>query len=381
MKSPKVAIVHDYLVARGGAEKVVEAISEIFPQAPVYTGIYKSHAFTPTITSKQVITHGQPANFILNALPKHLTFLMPALFENFDLHEYDIVISSSSSYAKGVLTKPGQLHISYMHTPPRFLYKYSVESTQRDKWYYKPAVSYVDNYLRIWDYLAAQRPDFIVTNSENVRERIRKFYRRDARVIYPPIDKVDPKQEQKDNLSNPYYLAVGRLSQYKNFDLLINAFNLTGLSLVIVGNGKEFSRLKRLAKSNVKIMQGITDNHKHTLWENSLGFIFPVVDEDFGIVVIESLLHGKPVLAHKSGGPLEIIDEGVSGLFFEDVSLEGFISKLKEFDQMIGEKKFDSGHIKKSTERFTNRDFKKEFEKFVFEKWEQHARASGNNYN
>ena len=297
MKSPKVAIVHDYLVARGGAEKVVEAISEIFPQAPVYTGIYKSHAFTPTITSKQVITHGQPANFILNALPKHLTFLMPALFENFDLHEYDIVISSSSSYAKGVLTKPGQLHISYMHTPPRFLYKYSVESTQRDKWYYKPAVSYVDNYLRIWDYLAAQRPDFIVTNSENVRERIRKFYRRDARVIYPPIDKVDPKQEQKDNLSNPYYLAVGRLSQYKNFDLLINAFNLTGLSLVIVGNGKEFSRLKRLAKSNVKIMQGITDNHKHTLWENSLGFIFPVVDEDFGIVVIESLLHGKPVLA------------------------------------------------------------------------------------
>ncbi len=375
MNTPRVAIVHDYLLASGGAERVVGEIAEAFPDAPIYTGMYNP-SVVPAKLKGRVAAH--KLSGLLKISPKYLTFLMPGVFESMDLNAYDVIISSSSSYAKGVLTKPTQLHISYVHTPPRFLYKYSVETTKRNAWYYKPFVAVIDTYLRIWDYAAAQRPDYIVANSKNVQRRIKKFYRRESTVIYPPVDKPRSTNASKDNLASPYYLAVGRLSAYKNFDLLINAFNLAQLNLVIIGNGREANRLKKLAGNTITVMGNVDDDKKHEVWEGCLGFIFPVVEEDFGIVVVESLTHGKPVLAHRSGGPLEIIRDGISGMFFDDISLAGFILRLKDFDRAVRNKKFDEGVIKKEAARFIDRDFKKEFRDFVLEKWSQHAGTPGN---
>src|SRR3990167_10058011 len=213
MNSPKVAIVHDYLVQYGGAETTLEYICDIFPDAPIYTSMYNPKNLSEKLNKKRVITPKMGPLF--NFLPKHLSFLMPIVFENFDLDGFDIIISSGTAYAKSVLTRPNQLHISYIHTPPRFLYGYSVESTNRNRWNYKPVVSYLDHYLRIWDYVAAQRPNFILTNSNNTKKRIEKFYNRDAKVIYPPIKLDNNISSKKDPLIEPYYFMHGRLSAYK----------------------------------------------------------------------------------------------------------------------------------------------------------------------
>ena len=375
MKTPKVAIVHDSLTQHGGGEKVVEAILDIFPDAPVYTSVYNPAAMGESFKSraKKIITGTIGLNSTFGKFPiltKYFTFLLPLAFENFDLSEYDIIISSSSSYAKGVITRPDQLHIGYIHTPPRFLYGCSVESTKRNAWYYKPVVMLVDHYLKVWDYLAAQRADFLVANSQNVQKRIKKFYRRDSTVIHPPVETdFADRVYAKDSMQQPYYIAIGRFSDYKNFDLIIQAFNLLGIPLKIIGTGVEEAKLRKMAKSNIEFVGRVSDEEKHRLWHNSLGYIFAGEDEDFGIVLVESLSHGIPVLAHRSGGPREIIREGKDGMFFDSLNLESFVEKLKEFDQKVRGKKFDTEGSKKHAQKFSKEVFKKAFEKFVMERW------------
>ena len=382
MNEPKVAIIHDSLTQHGGAENTVEAMLEIFPNATVYTSVYKPAAMGKSFKdkAKKVVAGSNSFNSALGKFPiltKYFTFLLPLVFENFDLSAYDIVLSSSASYAKGVLTKPHQLHVAYIHTPPRFLYGYSVESTKRDAWYYKPVVMVVDHYLKIWDYLAAQRADFIVTNSKEVKRRVKKFYGRDATVINPPVESdYAEKKYPKDNMQQPYYIALGRLSHYKNFDLIVNAFNLVGLPLKIVGTGIEKDKLKKIAKDNIEFMGRVSDMEKHRLLQHSLGLIFPVKDEDYGITVIEALSHGKPVLAHKSGGPLEIIQDGKDGMFLDSLDLDSFVTKLKEFDEKIREKKSDGDSIKRRSKRFSKKRFQTELKNFVLEKWDEKKRAA-----
>lgn len=375
MKKPKVAIVHDTLTQHGGAERTIEAMLEIFPDAPIYTSVYKPEKMGRLFEDKKIITAGQGLNKVLGKIPilsKYFTFMLPLIFENFDLSEYDIIISSSSSYAKGVLTKPEQLHISYIHTPPRFLYGYTVESTKRNAWYYKPVVMFVDHNLRIWDFLAAQRADYIIANSKNVQKRIRKFYKRDSEVIYPPVEiEYAKKTYPKDSIQQPYYVALGRLSAYKNFDFIINAFNLLGTPLKIIGTGSEELRLKSMAKDNIEFMGRVSDEEKHRILQHSLGYIFPVEEEDLGITVIEALAHGKPVLAHKSGGPLETIRDGKYGMFFDSLDLDHFVKRVKEFDEKIRNKRFDQEAAKKQAKKFSKEKFKRTFEDFVIEKWEE----------
>jgi len=384
-KKPKVCIVHSHLVQYGGGEKTVEALCELFPDAPIYTGMYRPEKMSALIRSKNVITPGQKINKLLTVFPilsKYFTFLLPVIFENFDLSEYDIVISSCSSYAKGVLTKPDQLHIGYIHTPPRFLYNFSVESTKRDFFIYKPVVMLVDHYLRIWDFLAAQRPDFLICNSQAVRERIRKFWRRDAEVINPPVE-VEMAQEVEsgkkgkkisDSMEQPYYVALGRFSAYKNFDLIVDGFNLTGMKIKIMGGGFESSRLKKLAKTNVEFIDTPSDQEKHEIMSgNALGLIFPVEDEDFGIVPLEAMAHGLPVLAHRSGGPVETVVEGETGMFFDKIELENFVSKLKEFDGLVRKNHFDPEKIKEHVKGFSKERFKNEIYAFIMGKWKDGA--------
>ena len=375
MNSPKVAIVHDYLVQYGGAEATLEYICDIFPNAPIYTSVYNPKNLSEKLNSKRIITPKMSSLF--NILPKHLTFLMPIVFENFDLSEFNIIISSGTAYAKSVLTKPDQLHIAYIHTPPRFLYGYSVESTNRSKWYYKPIISYMDHYLKIWDYVAAQRPNFIVTNSYNTKKRIEKFYNRIAEVIYPPIKLNDMYgriiiHPNKDPLKVPYYFMHGRLSAYKNLDFVISAFNLLDIPLVISGTGSEETKLKRMAGKNVTFLGRTSEEQKNTYYNNCLGFIFPVVEEDFGMVVVEAMSHGKPVLAHKSGGAREIMRENIDGMFFENLSLDEFINKVKIFDEKIRRNEFNPAEIKKQTLKFDEKNFVSGFKNFVYEKWGIH---------
>lgn len=374
MAKPKVAIVHDYLLQHGGGEKTVEAIAELFPEAPIYTSFYNAKKVGGIFSTKKVITGTKGINGLLGIFPifaKYITFLVPVMFENFDLSEYDIVISSSSSYSKGVITKPNQLHISYIHTPPRFLYGYSVESTKRNAWYYKPFVMLIDHFLRIWDYLAAQRADFIVCNSKCVQERINKFYKRDATIINPPVEIEFQSGTNTNNLEQPYYYALGRLAAYKNFDLIVQAFNVLGLQLKIIGTGSEEKKLKQMAKPNIKFLGRSSDKEKHEIIENSLGYIFPVEEEDFGIVVVEALAHGKPVLAHRSGGPLEIIREEKDGMFFDTTELSHFIEKVREFDNKVRSKSFDPISMKKQSTKFSKQRFQNEFYEFVMKKWQE----------
>ncbi|MBD3365794.1 glycosyltransferase [candidate division WWE3 bacterium] len=380
-KKPKIAIVHDYLLQYGGAEKTLEAILELFPNAPIYTGLYAPKNLPETITKRKVYSLKNP---LVRAFSKHFTFIMPMIFENFDLTKYDIVISDSSAWAKGVITQPDQLHISYIHTPPRFLYKYSVESPKRFKWYYKPIVAVLDHFLRIWDYCAGQRPDYLLTNSQTTAARINKFYGREARVVHPPVEadlaKTTATEQEKNAtkpakaMQAPYFCSLGRLAAYKNTHLLVQAFNLLGWDLIVMGTGPEERKLKKLAQNNpkIKITGRVTEEQKNQILAGCKGLIFPVVEEDWGIVPLEAMSHGKPVLAHKSGGATETVKAGVTGMFFESLELEDFINSIKIFNQNIEEDLYKEEKIKQSVGNFSKETFKQEFLEFVKEKYRLH---------
>lgn len=378
MTKPKVALVHDYLVQYGGAEKTLEAITEIFPDAPIYTGIYNPKNIPKTITNKKIMTG---KSLFLRLFPKYLTFLMPLVFESFDLRDYDIIVSDGTAWPKGVLTNPEQLHISYVHTPPRFLYKYSVESKKRNKWYYKPAVTLIDHFLRIWDFSSAQRPDFLVTNSEETQGRIKKFYKRDATVIYPPVDVNSIQTKKVGQIEKPYYLGLGRLAAYKNFDALIEAFNLLNIPLKVIGTGPEEKNLRKAAHENIEMLGHMSDEQKNIIIDGCKGIISPVEDEDFGIVPIEALAHGKPVLAHRSGGPLETIRENIDGIFFEKLDAESLVIAIKKFDKLVDAGILGGDKSKEYAQKFDKTRFQKELANFIFEKWEEHARTTGSVYN
>lgn len=374
---PKVALAHEFLVQYGGAEKTFEAVAELFPDAPIYTAKYDPRfisKMSKALSNRRIVA---PSKNVVNRASKYFfTFMMAPVFENMDFRNYDLVISDGNTWNKGILTKPDQLHITYVHTPPRFLYKYSTESTKRDKWYFKLPFSYIDNILRIWDYVAAQRPDYMLCNSQEVQKRIQKFYRRQATVIYPPVETHLIKTSEKENIARPYYVAVGRLIKYKNFDLVIQAFNLLGIPLVIVGTGNYEDYLKAISEPNIVFKGAVSDAEKHKIIANALGLINPVEDEDFGIVPVEAMSHGIPVLVHKSGGHKETVVEGENGMFFEDFNLESLVEKIKLFDAAIRNRHFNKNKIIESVKKYSKERFQQEFSRFVWEKWENFKRQS-----
>jgi glycosyltransferase involved in cell wall biosynthesis len=376
MKKPKVALVTEWLVQYGGSEKTLEAIAELFPDAPIYAAKYVPDDLSDFLNSRKIIS---PKSSIVNKITKYFfAFVMAPIFEEFDLREYDIIISNGTTWPKGVIAQPHQLHISYIHTPPRFLYGYSTESTKRDKWYFKVPFSYVDNIFRLWDYIAAQRPDFLLTNSSETQSRINKFYRRDATIMYPPTDvkfkETDLTNETKEKygIKTPYFLVLGRLAAYKNFDAVIEVFNRCGTPLAVVGTGYSENKLRKMAKENVIFTGRVSEKEKHEILSGSLGLINSVDDEDFGIVPIEAQAHGKPVLAFKSGGHLETVEEGVTGMFFEKLDPENLLEKVKEFEQAINNGKFNPETLKNGVQHFSKERFQQEFENFVAEKWRQY---------
>jgi glycosyltransferase involved in cell wall biosynthesis len=369
--NPKVALVHDYLNQYGGAEKTLEKIMELFPDAPIYTGILDLQKLPEIFKKRKIIT--PKMNQLFKRFPKLFTFLMSKRFEGFDLSDFDLIISDGTAWAKSVITTSDQLHISYIHTPPRFLYKYSTESNLRKNPLLKPLFLYLDFHLRIWDFAASKRPDFLLCNSIEVLKRIKKFYKRDAVVIYPPVET----SEYKNNKIEDYYVISGRLSSYKNFDLVIELFNTINKKLIVIGTGIEEKNLKKMAQKNIQFVGKVSNEDLHEILSKAKGYIFPVKDEDFGIAPVEALSHGVPVLAHRSGGPLESIIENEDGLFFDEINLQSISEKFIEFDKKIESNFFNRKEISRRAKRFDQKVFVKEFSEFVTEKWNEFARKRG----
>ena len=364
---PKIAIIHDQLTQYGGAEKTLEALLDIFPDAEIITGYSDPVNISQKILAAKIIPGISATNSWVKKMCRQLVFLMPIVFESFDLRKYDVLISEGTAWPKGVITSPNQLHITYVYTPPRFLYGYATEGQKRDKWYLKPFLRVIDHFLRIWDYTAAHRPDFVLVISEEIKKRVKKFYGRESTIIYPPVELVTNYSDAK---SEDFFLCISRLAAYKNIDVLISAFNLINLKLKVVGTGKEMEKLKRLAKENVELLGFVSEETKNSLLTECKGFIFPTDYEDFGIVVVEALAHGKPVLCHRSGGPLEIVQAGKTGMFFDTVNPESLANSIMSFDTEINAGKFDPQRCILSANRFSAERFKAEFYNFVMDKWE-----------
>ena len=331
----KIVLVHDYLNQYGGAERVLEVLCEIFPDAPIYTLLYDEAATGHVFKEREI--HTSFLQKIPFARKHHRVFplLMPLAIEQFDLSEFDVVLSNSASFAKGVITKPHTRHISYCMTPTRFLWDDSHRFIDEFKypWPIKKLVPIFITYLRIWDKEAACRVDEFVAISEFVRTRIKKYYERDAQVIYPPVSAH--KYKIADKIGD-YFLMVGRLVSYKRFDLAVKVFSAIKKPLKIVGDGPEMNRLRKLADSNadVEFLGLVSDYKMPDIYSRAQAVIFPQI-EDFGIVPLEAMASGRPVIAFKEGGALETVVENVTGIFFDDqteISLAQAIGRFYQTD-------------------------------------------------
>lgn len=362
-EKPKVAIVADWLVIYGGAEQVISAIHEMYPEAPIYTTLFWPEKMKELAEADVRVSHLQKIPF---AKKKHRWFLqfMPHAVERMDLSEYDIVISSCHSVAKGVITKPQTLHVSYCHSPMRYCWDNWQEYL--NQWNFRwPIRNYIFRKMhdiRSWDRAAAERVDSYIANSAFVGKRISKYYRKDSHVIPPPVD--TERFVPSDKPPRNYFLAAGRLIPYKRFDLLVETFNRLGWMLKIAGTGPELEKLKKMAKPNVEFLGFVSDEKLVELYQRCNAFLFPQV-EDAGITPLEAMACGRPVIALGEGGATETVIEGKTGMFFEKQEVVSLLDTLNNFkvDQ------FDPKFIRQHAEKYSRESFQNALRSFVDEKW------------
>ncbi|MBI3956775.1 MAG: glycosyltransferase [Candidatus Kerfeldbacteria bacterium] len=325
----KLALVHEHLAQDGGAEKVLQAFQELYPDAPTYTLVHNHDRANPSFLHKDIRT-----SFIQKmpyGVKKYQWYLplMPLAVERFDLMDYDVVLSSASAFAKGVITRPDAVHICYCHSPTRYLWSDThqyIDALPYNRMI-KRAILMLFPYLRQWDRLAADRVDHFIANSKTVQNRIRKYYHRDSTIIYPPVD-VDAFSVSDD--VEKYFLTGGRLVAYKRYDLTIQAFNRLGLPLLVFGAGPEEKRLRAMAKNTITFLGRVDDRRLRRLMSRAMAFIHPQ-EEDFGITPVESMAAGRPVIAYGKGGALETVRPGVTGVFFEEQSWEALADAVLRF--------------------------------------------------
>ncbi|MBE3559371.1 MAG: glycosyltransferase [Ktedonobacteraceae bacterium] len=356
----KVAIVHDYLNQMGGAERVVIALHEIFPEAPVYTSIYNPDQVDAAFRAMDVrTTFMQKFPFVTKHHQPFLPFY-PFAMESLDLRAYDLVLSSSSAFAKGVITRPDALHICYCHTPMRWCWNYEeyVEREQLGK-AARSVLPFLIGGLRIWDQVSSMRVDHFIANSPVVAERIRKYYRREAVVIPPPVEisrfPFDPATTPQD-----YFLIVGRLVPYKRVDLAIEACNRLRLPLVIIGGGRDLEQLQRLAGPTIRFLGRLSDAEVVHYYRHCRALLFPG-NEDFGITPLEAQACGRPVIAYGAGGALASVVDGVTGIFFREQTAESLAGALSTFD----ERQFDPAAIRSHALEFDTPRFRRRILQFI----------------
>ena len=404
MKDKKVALVHDFLVCRGGAEKVLQTLSEMFPEAPIYTLLYDKDAMRGMFADRDI----RPS--FLQKFPRFLRkryrFLLPffpVAVEAFDLRDFDVVISSSGAWSKGIVTRLDTKHIAYIHSPMRYVWDYNEQYLRETGGgHFNIFKRMLLSYLRVWDREAADRPDFLVANSVYTQSRIAKYYRHKSVVIYPPIachpelppertisvragvsgsrtNEANPEREgmlkqparnathnvaggvQHDGSasffgfkSKEYFLVVSRLTPNKKVELVVEAFNKLGLPLIVVGEGKQKQHLIHIAKPKIKIVGWQDDDRVAHLYTNARALIFPAED-DFGMVMVEAMLHSVPVIAYAEGGAKEIVREGVTGEFFRAQTPEIMADGVRRF--LENEGNYDAKIILESAKRFSREQF------------------------
>jgi glycosyltransferase involved in cell wall biosynthesis len=328
----KVAIVHYWLVDRRGGERVVEALCELFPDADIYTNIYDPAPFAATLGRHRVFTtFVNRLPFARRFFPAYLP-LMPFALEQMNLQGYDLVISSESGPAKGVVIAPDALHVCYCHSPMRYAwdlyFHYVAESNLLTRIALRPLM----HYLRAWDQLSAQRPDVVIANSEHTRRRIAKYWRRDAEVIAPPVDvERFAGTAASTATAGGYYLCAGQLMGYKRIDIAVRAFAELGLPLVVAGEGPELARLRRLATPNVTFLGWTSDAALAKTIAGCRALVFPG-EEDFGIVPVEAMAAGRPVIAYRRGGALDSVLDGETGCFFDEQTPASLSEAVRAFD-------------------------------------------------
>jgi len=368
MRNPRVAFIHDWLTVFCGAEKVLEALLEIFPGAPVHTLVYRPESFKNTLISKHPV-HTSFIEKLPKAQKKYRLYLplMPLAVEQFDLSEFDMVISSSSAVAKGVITGPDQLHISYVHSPIRYAWDLQhqyLRESGLDKGLKSWIVRLILHKIRLWDTRTANGVDEFVTNSRFVARRIRKVYGRTATVIYPPVD-VDAfsLHEEKD----PFYLTVSRLVPYKKVGLIMKAFAaMPERRLVVIGDGPDYKKLAKIATPNVELLGYQDATTLRNYMQRARAFVF-ASEEDFGIVPVEAQACGTPVIAYGKGGVLETVKDGETGIFFFEQSEQAILDAIREFER--NRDLFEAKRIRRHAEQFSRPRFQKQFSDFVNKRW------------
>ncbi|MEK7534628.1 MAG: glycosyltransferase [Patescibacteria group bacterium] len=433
----KIALVHDYIKEYGGAERVLEALHEIWPEAPVYTTVYLPDFLGP---HKERFKGWDIRTSFLQNIPlkekliSPFRIIAPFMFKIFDLSNFDVVIVSATgayfpdmvetkkniviarseeratrqSYTEQGIASPLRglamtkrkwaIHICYCHTPPRYLYGFATAREWKKNLIFKVIGGIANHFLRLVDFKSSQNVDYFIANSQNVRERIKKFYRRDSVVVYPPVD-VDSsmyhvsgskyKKHTKYILHNTsYFLAGGRLARPKHIDLIVRACRELGVPLKVFGKGfggwgeeidtqsrhsgkpkvhpespivQSDSGQARMTSSNIEFLGEIRDEEKLELMRNAKAYIFASEDEDFGITPVEAMMCGTPVIAYKSGGVVESVIQGKTGLFFDELTIESLIAAIKQFNNLT----INSADCINQAEKFSKERFKREIKEFV----------------
>ncbi len=362
----RVAFVHDYLTQLGGAERVLLALMEPYPDAPVYTLLYDREKMAPWFSHHDV--HVSFLDKLPVSLLKYRRWLLPFFplaVKLLDLSAYDVVISSSASFGKGVRVKQGAVHISYCHSPTRFLWDYRKNylSDNRFGFLFRAALVPFLELLKMWDRRVARRVHFWIAPSRSVQERIQKYYGAHAEVIYPPFSLPEPQPLQKAQYAQDYFLVVSRLSAYKKIDCVIRAFNNLPLSLVIIGEGPEFAHLKKMANANITFLKFISDESLGGYYQNCSALIVPC-EEDFGLTALEAAHYGKPILAYRKGGATEWIQEGKTGEFFDEHDSDVLARGVYK---ILG-KSYDASLIRDNTAQFGKKEFQKKISSFIAHK-------------
>jgi len=375
-KTPSIALVHDWMATYAGSEKVVEQMLAEYTDAPLHVLFdFLPEAERGMLRGHEVITSWLQRLPLVRKKYRGLLPILPLAVEQFDLGKYDIVLSSSHAVAKGVLTRAGQLHVCYTHTPIRYAWDLQHQYLQESRltWGVRSLFArMILHYIRIWDYAAAQRVDVFVANSHYIAQRIRKAYGRESVVVYPPVD-VEKFQLCYDK--EDYYLTASRLVPYKKVDILIEAFRrMPEKKLVVIGDGPMYKSLATNLPANVEMLGYQSDDVLIDKMQHARAFLF-AAEEDFGIIPVEAQACGTPVIAYGRGGSLETVVDGVTGRFFAEQTAESVKAAVRSFDTEY--ETFDPDEIRAHAERFNPARFRRELADVVERSWQEFQDSRG----
>lgn len=350
-KYKNVAVVYDRINKWGGAEQVLLSLLEIFPDSTLVTSVYHEDKAPWAKKFPKIKTSFLNIFSLLRDKHEFIAPLMPIAFERMGMRNFDLVISVTSEFCKGIITHPPTKHVSIILTPTRYLWSGYEEYFRNPflRFFSKPVVSY----LQSWDRIASKRPDKLVAISTEVKKRIGKYWKENSEIVFPPVD-VEKFKNDSDYKNGKYFLTVARLVSYKKVETLIESFNKIGKKLVIVGTGSQEKRLRRLAKKNIRFEGFVSSKELTELYKNARGFV-QVQEEDFGISTVEAQAAGLPVIAYRKGGASDIIKDGVTGILINEQTAGAIVDALHEFDRM----NFRKSDIVRNTERFKTEVFKK----------------------